>query len=160
MTIKALPTISDQIYLQDLNEDVKAMEGGDCPRDEQAWVTVRQATESDAQRRASLVAKRRTERSGDKVVEEWTDNVLEVYATEVYSCLVDCGNILDAKDNPLFEFMDATNYQKVKGGYKKFRASYGDLPLCVTRAMRQAVLQLNPQWDWLTQLTEDEEGED
>lgn len=156
MAIKALPIISGPIYLQDLNQEVKQLEGEECPRDEQAWVIVRQATELDNQRRSSLVSKRRVEWNDDGRVEEWDDNPLEVFATEVYCCLVDAGNIWedDSGTKSLFKFKDGPDYQKLSMGYGDFRKAYGKLPLPVTRAIRAAVLEMNPDWDWTKRMGE------
>lgn len=162
MAIRALPVISEPIYLQDLpgdtGKEIKQLEGK-CPRDEQAWVIVRQATESDSLKCSNLVSKRRVEWSDDGRVEEWDDSPLELYAMQVYCCLADAGNIWADTGNakPLFRFKDGPDYRMLEMGYGAFRKAYGSLLLPVTRALRAAVLKLNLDWDWTRK--RDQEGE-
>jgi len=171
MAIKAMPIVSDQVYLSDLLSEYPTDEGGeltpraqvyrvasdnvaklegDCPKDEMAWVIVRQATEQDNMRRADRVAKRTVSWRGEDVSETRDDNLREQWAFEVWLCLCDAGNLLTRDSKPLFRFKGSGNgYQQLDMSFKNFLTAYGSLPSAVTTAMRRAVLDTNPDWDWL-----------
>ena len=148
MAIKALPIISKPIYLGELSDEVKEMEGS-CPKDKRAWVIVRQATEADNTQRAALRSEVTVRWQEDGTAEEIRDvNLRELWAMEVYLCLCDAGNILDADDKPLFKFVDTGPYGKVKHGFAEFKEAYGVLASPVTATIRRAVYTLNSDWDW------------
>lgn len=150
MAIKALPIISEPLYLTDLSKQIEEMEK-DCPQDERAWVIVRQATEQDNNRRSALRSQVTLRWQDDGTAEEVRDvNMREMWAMEVYLCLCDVGNIFDADDKPLFEFADAGPYRKCKGGFDDFKKAYGSLASPVTAALRQAVYKVNSDWDWFS----------
>ena len=175
MAIKAMPIVSQQVYLSDLlngvypdtnhgktckgmSKEVAELEG-DCPKDELAWVVVRQATEQDNMRRAGRVAKRTVQWAGDEVSETRDDNLREQWAYQVWLCLCDTGNISDRDGKPVFQFKDAgKGYTQLDMGFKNFLDAYGSLPSAVTSAMRRAVLNINPDWDWVMET--DESGEE
>lgn len=144
-----------------ISDDVAELEG-DCQPDERAWVIVRQATEGDNMRRADRVAKR-TVKWGDAGVEETRDdNMREQWAFEVYLCLVDAGNITDYAGKSLFKFGDGgQGYRKLDMDFQDFMKAYGTLPSAVTLAIRRAVLETNPDWDYWFAAEEDqsEDGE-
>jgi len=176
MAIKAMPIVSDRVFLSDLlggadpatstgqvkaaiSRQVAVLEG-DCSPDERAWVIVRQATEADNMRRSGRVAKRTVKwGDGGDVEETRDDNLREQWAYEIYLCLCETGNIANYNGEPLFKFKDAGGYQKVAGGFEQFLKAYGSLPSAVTAAIRRAVLDANSDWDWLA-LGETSEGEE
>lgn len=148
MAIKALPIVSQPIYLAELSDEVKEMEG-DCPKDERAWVIVRQATEADNTQRAALRSEVTVRWQKDGTAEEIRDvNLREMWAMEIYLTLCDAGNILDADDKPLFKFVDTGPYGKVKHGFADFKKAYGSLASPVTASIRRAVYKINSDWDW------------
>ncbi len=148
MAIKAKPIISEEIYLQDLSEEVKELEG-DCPRDEQAWVMIRQATEADNLRHEREISTVELTHEGGVTKETRYSSISNDRAFEIYLTLHDAGNITGADGQPLFEFKDTGPYNRVKGTFDKFKDDYGLLPGDVTRAMCKAVYLINPKWDWL-----------
>lgn len=161
MTIHAVPTISDEIYLQEISEKVKRLEGSDCPKKDMAWVRVRQATESD-----QLQVSQRN--SGSEVLwladgsakEKRDRNVLEDRMFRAYLVLVDVGNIVDKNGDPVFEFAESGDYPKFKGTFSKFQDKWGVLQSSVADAIEMAIYKLNPQWDVFGLMREDdEEGE-
>lgn len=171
MAIKAMPIVSGQVYLSDLLSeyptdeegeltnrakvyksvsDAVAKLEGDCPKDEAAWVIVRQATEQDNIRRADRVANRTVRWAGEDVSETRDDNMREQWAFEVWMCLCDTGNLLTRSGQPLFRFKESTHgYRQLDMNFADFLTAYGSLPSVVTTAMRRAVLDTNPDWDWL-----------
>lgn len=174
MAIKAMPVTSDRIFLGDLlnndypdtprgrtikqiSERVAVLEG-DCDPGDRAWVMIRQATEADNMHRADRVSKRTVRWKGEDVEETRDDNLREQWALEVYMCLVDTGNLYDIKDKPLFTFKDTTaGYRKLAMGFQDFLNAYGTLPTAVILAIRRAVLETNPDWDYWFEGTESEE---
>lgn len=159
MAIKAMPVISEEIYLQDMSEDVKELEG-DCPRDEQAWVMVRQATESDNLRHEQQIATVELVHEGGKTHEKRRSSIREEWAFESFLTLHAVGNIEGPDGNPLFEFKDMGPYNRVKGTFEKFKQTYGLLPGSVARAIIKAVYTVNPDWDWLGITFEPEDEEE
>jgi len=148
MAIKAKPIISEEIYLQDLSEDVKELEG-DCPRDEQAWVMIRQATEADNLRHEREVSTVELIHDGGVTKETRFSSISNDRAFEVYLTLHNAGNITGPEGNPLFEFKDTGPYNRVTGTFDRFKENYGLLPGDVARAMSKAVYLINEKWDWL-----------
>ncbi len=149
MAIQAVPIISEKIYLSEISEEVAKLEG-DCDKKEMAWVIVRQATEADNMQRADKESDITLEYGdGGKVTERRRTNLRERWAYEVYTSLHDAGNIFAPGGKELFTFMDKGDYQKVKGGFKKFMDDYGSLGSAVTNAIRRAVYTVNPDWDVL-----------
>jgi len=150
MAINAVPTISKEIYLQDWSEAVKKMEGEDCPRKEQAWVRVRQATEGDqlqvSQRYEDIEY---TYTPDGSTMEKRTSNVLEDRMFKAYLVLVEVANILDKKGKPVFKFKDGPDYPKFDGEYSEFQDRWALLPSVGADAIELAVLSLNRQWDYL-----------
>lgn len=160
MTITATPIISEEIYLQDMSDDVKDLEG-DCPRDEQAWVMVRQATESDNLRHEQQVATVELTHEGGKTYEKRQSNIRQEWAFETFLALHAAGNIEGPDGGPLFEFKDTGPYNRVKGTFEKFKETYGLLPGPVARAIIRAVYTINSDWDWLgISYTPEEDEED
>jgi hypothetical protein len=155
MTIKAVPTVSEPIYLQDWSVAVKELEGEDCPREKQAWVVVRQATEGD-----HLRASRRDEnieylhQPDGNTRETVTSNLLDERMFQAYLVLVDAGNILDADDVPIFTFKRGPDYDRFNGGYAEFQNRWGLLPSIAADAIGVAVYTLNPHWDRFRILTQ------
>lgn len=144
MAISTAPVVSGQIYLGDLNVDVKEAEG-DCEQADRAWVIVRQATERDQASIADMSAETRTRFSDDGAEQVSSYNTRTARARQIYACLVDAGNIFDEKGKkPLFKFGKAG----FDGVFSDFLVPFGSLLTIVTDAMLQAVFQLNPQWDW------------
>ena len=161
MAIHAVPTISEEIYLQDVSERVKEMEGKNCPKKERAWVKVRQATESDqlqvSQRHADTEVLWMADGSAK---EKRSRNVLEDRMFKAYLVMVGTGNIFAMEDKPVFEFADKDDYPKFKGTYSKFQDRWGLLQPAVADAIELAIYKLNPQWDVFGLMSEeDEEGE-
>lgn len=156
MSVKALPIVSGSIYLADLSQEVKKLEG-DCPPDERAFVVVRQATEADTQRISDLYATRTTRWKEDAVEEQRDINPRLEWVWQAFMTLCDAGNILDAQGKPLFKFEDTGPYHKVSGGFNDFRKAHGSLNSAVTEAIRYAVWGINPQWDMRVKV--DESGE-
>lgn len=160
MAIKAAPVVSEPLYLQDFNKQVKEWEKDDDPED-RAWVKVRQATELDEMEINSMTSKSTMRwTDGGSAEQVNTVNPREVRALEVYRTLVDAGNILNANgDGPLFDFEGDGFHRKVKGGFKAFKTAYGSLPAEVTTAILRAVYKINPGWDWMAPRGESEEQE-
>ncbi len=149
MAIHAVPTISDELYLQNVSQTVKRLEGAECPKKEQAWVKVRQATESDelqvSQHRAS--ASELTWLQDGRAQEKRLKGRLEERMFRAYLVLVDAGNILDAKQKPLFTFKDGQDYPKFDGSYSQFKERWGLLQPEVADAIEMATYEVNPQWN-------------
>lgn len=161
MAIHAVPTISEEIYLQDLSKAIKKMEKGD-PRKEQAWVRVRQATEGDelqvSQYRAE--ASEMLWRRDGNALEKRTKGMLEERMFRAYLVLIDAANIFDLDGKPLFEFKDGDDYPKFKGTYAEFQDRWALLQPEVADAIELAMYETNPQWDTLRALMETQkEGE-
>jgi len=154
MAIKAIPTISSKIFLRNLNDDVRKLEGEDCQEADWAWVIVRQATEEDNMRRADLrkdsVVEWVTEEGSDSVgVKEYRQfNQRKAWALEVYMTLVDAGNLFadDAGVVPLFEFENAVPTRKLKHTLAEFEKLYGRLPSSVAGSILAAVHSVNLDW--------------
>jgi hypothetical protein len=160
MAIHAVPTISEEIYLQDLSKAVKRMESDD-PRKEQAWVKVRQATEGDelqvSQYRAE--ASELLWRQDGNAMEKRTKGMLEERMFRAYLVLIDAANIFDPHGEPLFEFEEGDDYPKFDGNYSKFQDRWGLLHPEVADAIELAMYETNPQWDVMRALLE-AQGED
>lgn len=159
MAINAVPTISDEIYLRDVSERVNQMEG-DCPKKECAWVKVRQATEGDqlqvSQRHADSEVVWQADGSAK---ERRSSNTLEDRMFKAYLVMVDAGNILDRKGEPVFEFVDKDDYPKFKGTWARFKERWSLLPPAAASAIELSLYKLNPQWDIFGLMQESEEGE-
>lgn len=163
MAIHAVPTISDEIYLQDVSRSIKKMEGSDCPKEECAWVKVRQATEGDQLQ----VSQHRAEASellwlqDGNAMEKRSKGALEERMFRAYLVLTDAGNLFDAKDNPLFTFKEGDDYPKFDGSYAKFKKCWGQLHPQVADAIELAMYETNPQWDVMRAFLEaQQEGEE
>jgi len=160
MAIRAIPTISEPIYLQDISTEVKEMEGHDCPREEQAWVIVRQGTEADNCQRAAMRSKYTLRWQNDGSAEEERDvNQRELWTLEVYMTLCGAGGIFSDEEctKPLFEFEKGKSFDKITLDFAKFKGVYGTLPSIVTTAILRAVYSLNPDWSWM--IAQKKEGE-
>lgn len=159
MAINAVPTISDEIYLRDVSERVKKIEG-DCPKKECAWVKVRQATEGDqlqvSQRYADSEVVWQVDGSAK---EKRSSNTLEDRMFKAYLVLTDAGNIFDGGEKPIFEFADRGDYPKFKGTWAQFKNRWSLLPPAAASAIELALYRLNPQWDVFGLVQEDDEGE-
>jgi len=148
MTIKAIATQSDRIYLGDLSEEVEELEG-ECPQDERAWVTVRQATAGDFRRVGNSSGPRKTQWLEGVRTDVWNDDWAEAWAMQSYCCLTGTGNIEDGDGKPLFTFESQIDYDKVKMSFDTFLEKHDSLPKAVTNAIRTAVWSINPDWDLL-----------
>jgi len=146
MALKALPTQSDKLFLQNLVPELGPMEG-DCGEDNKAWASARQSTEAD-QRRVSQIYSARTFRYLGPITEETTDaNALDEWALHVFLCLTDAGNLLNADGDPLFRFKRGDNYGVLDMTFAEFQTAFGALHPLITRALRYAVWEINPLWD-------------
>lgn len=159
MSIATKPIISEMIYLQDLSKDVKEMEG-DCPRDEQAWVMIRQATESDNLRREQVITKVELFHETGVTREIRQSTIRNDRAYEAFLTLHAIGNIMGPDGSPLFEFKDTGPYNKVKGTFDKFRGDFGLLPGAVARAIALAVYSINEDWNWMRMAPDKGEDEE
>lgn len=157
MAIRAVPIISDRIFLREISDEVAKLEG-DCKKDERAWVIVRQATEADNRERSARYSSSTLMWTDDGVQENRTDNVRERWAHEVFLVLCDAGNILDAKGGPLFKFHKRGDFNAVDGGFQDFLDSYGRLNSVVATAILRAVYSSNPDWDWMNPTGEADDG--
>jgi hypothetical protein len=158
MAIRAVPTVSEEIYLQDLSDRVKRLEGEDCPREEQAWVKVRQATEGDQLQVSQRYADSEVVWQADGSAKETrSTNTLEDRMFKAYLVLVDAGNITDKGDNPVFGFSEKGDYPKFKGTWSQFKEKWSVLPPAAASAIELALYKLNPQWDIFGLVSEDEE---
>lgn len=139
MKIARKPVISDRIYLSDESLEFAAREG-DLPRDEQAWVRIRQAREGDFVARAELMAKREV-RYGGSFSEVIGDNSRERVKYEVFWTLHECKNLVDDDGTPVFGDgpTDAMKFQS-------FEAIWNSLETHVTEAIVLAVWRVNSGW--------------
>ncbi len=154
MSIKALPVLSEPIYLRDISDDVKKLEGK-CSPAERAWVMVRQGTEADNLQRAAMRSQYTLRWQVDGSAEELRDvNQRQLWTMEVYMTLTDAGNLWadDAEKEPLFEFENKGSYSGTSYDYEEFENRYGLLPSIVTTAILRAVYSLNPDWSWMAPL--------
>lgn len=158
MAIQAVPTISKELYLRELSDQVEKLEG-DCPKKEQAWVKVRQASEGDQLQISQRSAESDVMWLPDGSAKETrSTNPAEERMFRAYLVLVDTGNITDADEKPLFKFKDTGSYQSFDGSYSDFKEAWAQLPPPAAYAIELATYTLNPQWDWLSRIRE-EEGE-
>jgi hypothetical protein len=158
MGYTARPIVSDWIYLQDLSDDVKDMEG-ECAREDQCRVKFRQATEGDSLR---LEQRQETvlEYSDDGGYREVRDNhTRSEWKQEIYLTLSDADNFFDEHGNPLFRFSGDGYKRSPVGSFQRFSEAYDMLPSKITFAMIKACYRVNPDWDWLgLAVGEDEEN--
>lgn len=162
MAINAVPTMSDEIYLRDVSDRLKKLEGDDCPPAERAWVKVRQATEGDQLQISQRYAESEVHwRPDGSITEKRSSNILDDRMFKAYLVMVDAGNIFDREGDPLFEFKDGGDYPKYAGTYSKFKEHWMLLPPVAAGAIELALYELNPQWGFTTRDTEeDDEGEE
>lgn len=147
MAIQALPTVSKVMYLQDLVPELAALEG-DCAQDELAYAIVRQGTEADSRVIAQMSAQRRVVWKESEVQELRDANMRDEWAMEVFRCLCEAGNIIDPLGKPIFEFEGGPMHEKhITGTFNEFLERFGLLHPLVTKALRYAVWELNPDWD-------------
>ncbi len=147
MAIRAVATVSPQIYLCDISEKVKELEG-DCKKDERAWVIVRQGTEGDdiaLQELRSRSALRWDDGSPEET-RQW--NALEARAVASHRTMCDAGNIYGPEDKPLFSFETGKYHSRNKMVFSEFLEAWGSLQPDVVDAVLTAILSLNPQWEW------------
>lgn len=147
MALKITPIISEPIYLRDLDDDFKELEG-DCQRDEQVFVIIRQATEADVRRITQLVSRREIKYGKDGTRSEiFDDDMSELRAMQLYTTLCDVSGLTDASDAPLFRFKQGKDYAQLAMGFSDFQVIYGRLPTTVVKAFNLAVWEGNPNWD-------------
>ncbi len=147
MAIKALPTVSDVIYLQDLVPQIELLEG-ECPNEEKAYVIVRQATEADSMAIDQMSSERRVVWSENEVQEIRDSRMREVWAMQVFRCMCDAGNIFGPDGEPLCKFSSGKMHARyVEGTFRDFLKSFGAQSPLVTRALRYAAWEMNPDWD-------------
>jgi YD repeat-containing protein len=147
--IKITPVVKSRIVLAEVHETFANKEG-ECPDDERAWVSVKQAAEMD---NIDVEEQRKNVRFSydeeGRPVEQYSTNVRKLWAMQAYRTLTDSGNISGFDGKPLFEFEDtAFGHGKVKGGYQDFLDRWGQLPSYVTGAIMSAIYELNPDWKW------------
>ena len=140
MDVSKFHVISAMIYLRDISKDFAALEG-EVERAQQAYVTVRQATEEDSIRRASLVSKRQVSFTGGQYSEAYDDNPRERMMRESHWTLAEVGNITTGDRKPLFK---NPAHDMTLG---EFRAAWGQLPRLGAEAIHKAVLTVNVDWD-------------
>jgi len=155
--MKITPIISEPIYLRDISDTFKELEG-DCERDDQVFVIIRQGTQADIQRVSLLVSERKVEHAKDGTRSEtFNDDLGDVRAMQLYSTLCDVGNMTDKTGAPMFRFKQGKEYAKFAGSFSEFKRIYGTLPGVVIGAFNLAVWEGNPQWDMRRLVTEGEE---
>ena len=160
MAYRVTPLKKDRILLQDLSEDFKDLEGFDCPDDEKAYVSVRQATEADAMEIADLRSERTVQwvpdKSGQVNPQENTDiNERLIWCNQAYRALTGAGNIdyPGSTDDsgevdswlPVFKFKN----HKFNGDFAAFKKAWGLLDDLGVYVILKAVYVVNPQWDWI-----------
>lgn len=159
MAYRVTPQKKDHILLQDLSEDFKDLEGFDCPDDEKAYVSVRQATEADAMEIAELRSERTVQwvpdKSGQVNPQENTDiNERLIWCNQAYRALTgaghidypvydDDGEIVDWE--PVFKFKN----RKFDGELPDFKEAWGKLDDLGVYVVLKAIYAVNPQWDWI-----------
>lgn len=149
MAVYATVVISDQVFLRDVDDNFKKLEG-ECTEEERAWVTVRQATEEDAVRCLRTIPDRQIELTLDgRQLELVSDDVSELKVMEIYSTLVDTGGIYDhpKTKKSLFRFEKGDDYQEIAMPYDEFKSALRGLHTTIVNAMLVAVWDHNPQWD-------------
>jgi hypothetical protein len=139
MKIKRIPTISEPIFLAEISEEFKELEG-EVTQDQKAWVRVRQATEGDSESRAALQSKRRIEYNPDSTMTEMVDeNIRTRLKFEVWWTLDEVGNLTWEDGDPIFK----------KGmSFKEFEDAWKRLDVRISLAIHKAVRITNPNWDW------------
>ena len=122
--------------------------------EQEATVTVRQATQAEVEARAELNAETsRVFRSGQQAVEvKARFSYEEARRLEVYLTLSGCN--IDIPDEshkdgkrPLFTFKKQSGKMRLNMTEKEFEEAWGQLPAHWAEAIHQAVLSVNPQWN-------------
>ena len=147
MSIKAMPLISEPLYLQDVELTIKLMEREgeqECPRDLQAYIIVRQPTEGDMMRLNELTSEDTIEYSADGSVRTKQEPRDQRDAWRVFLCMAGAGNLLAAEgDAPLFLFDSTGSYPRVKGEFDDFMKAWRTLPDVVSNTITYLVNSAN-----------------
>lgn len=143
MKISSIPVVSAQLYLADLYEPFKTLEGTNMDPLERVWVTVRQATEGDNEKRADLVAKRHVTLSQDGMSEQYDDNVRTRMKWEVYWTLDEVGNLVDDDGKPVFRIKPVREM-----AFPDFEKVWHRFDSRLANAIHKAVRITNPDWGW------------
>jgi len=141
------PVVSKPLYLQDIEPIIKLMEhvdGRECPREQQAYVIIRQPTEGDMMRLNELSRSNTIEYAADGSVRTTARNVDERDSWRVHLCLAGIGNIHDSSgDGPIFQFENAGGYERIKGSYDEFMKQWRTLPDIVSSTIIYLVTNAN-----------------
>ena len=100
-------------------------------------VTFRQANMGDDMARAALFSERRTSREGNKVIELYNMDWLQLAATEVRLTLVDC-DITKNKKKILKAGMNEADFMRA---WKELPGDWAD-------EIHRRCLEVNPDWDF------------
>lgn len=147
MALSTVPIVSDKIFLRDVSDTIKKIEG-DCKDEARAWVTIRQATEGDVAAIERVRGKGVVVHGEDGSVSETYDrDTSHVRKEQFKRTVVGVGNISDAAGKELFVFKTGPNYALLDMTDDQFSEAYNDLARPITNAFGLAILQANPQWD-------------
>jgi hypothetical protein len=158
MALSTVPIVSGQIYLRDLSDTLKALEGK-CKDEHRAWVMIRQATEGDVAAIELVRGKGTVVHGQDGSTTEMYDrDTSHVRKEQFKRTVVGVGNISDAAGSELFKFKAGPNYAVLDMTDDEFSEAYDALPRPVTNAFGLAILESNPQWDLRERVGESGEG--
>ena len=139
MPFKLVPVLTKKVFLE-LNSD-------EDPSND-TWVEIRQATQAEQEARAEITATATREyKTGSNVVavtQRWTPE--EQMRMEVFLTLAGT-NILDENEKPVFVFRPVDGKKKLDMSMEAFAAVWGHFPSSVAKAIHDAVLEVNPQWN-------------
>jgi len=147
MALSTVPIVSDKLYLRDLSDTLKAIEG-ECKDELRAWVMIRQATEGDVAAIERVRGKGKVIHGQDGSTTEMYDrDTSHVRKEQFKRTVIGVGNISDAANKELFKFKAGPNYAVLNMTDDEFSVAYDALPRPVTNAFGLAILKGNPQWD-------------
>ena len=147
MTLSTVPIVTEKLYLRDLSDTLKAIEG-ECKDELRAWVTIRQATEGDVAAIERVRGKGQVIHGQDGSTTEMYDrDTSHVRKEQFFRTVTGVGNISDAAGKELCKFKAGPNYAILDMTDDEFSVAYDALPRPVTNAFGLAILKGNPQWD-------------
>ncbi|PJF45110.1 MAG: hypothetical protein CUN55_00540 [Phototrophicales bacterium] len=114
-----------------------------------ANITIRQARTGDVMRRGEFFAESTLIYDDAQVGRaelKQKRNSYEIRAFEVQATLVGA-DLEDEEGNPIFRFREGKNGPELNMSDREFLAAWGALPVHITDAIYDCVLEMNPMWD-------------
>lgn len=138
MPIQLKPRIEQTFNLEDTDEKYES---------EGTYVTIKQATQGEHEKRQDLYATLRSIYGGDtgsfEMVQRW--NMSELHRHETRLVMTDC-NILDEDGNQLFRVKQSKAGKYIDMTDTEFNAAWSKLPVDIAEEIHSKVLELNPLW--------------